>query len=348
MRLLLVGYYGYRNWGDEGCLASLLQWLPPKACTVLSGDPAFTEQTYGVQAIPRMAVRAVHRAVWEADALVFGGGSLLQDVTSLRSLVYYLTLIRWGTRAGKPVWLAAQGMGPFQRAVSRWLVRRVLNQLEWMSLRDADSAERLRALGLRVPLRVDADLTWALAPQSPPSPLPEGRWVGLAPRAWGNWQVAESFVALARALKAAGYQPLLVPMQESQDRPLCEQIAYRAETPVLPPPHHPAELMGAMTHLHAMVAMRLHGAIFALAQATPTLCIAYDPKVEALARQTGTPLMNSPSLTEEALVKAWHAFEPQIPALQQTLPSTLRPLKERATALLEHLAQQAGLMYNIR
>ncbi|MEJ5294123.1 MAG: polysaccharide pyruvyl transferase CsaB [Fimbriimonadales bacterium] len=348
MRLLLVGYYGYRNWGDEGCLASLLQRLPPQACVVLSGDPEFTEQTYGVRAVPRMAFRAVRQAVQEADALVFGGGSLLQDVTSLRSLLYYLMLIESGRRAGKPVWLVGQGMGPFRRAASRWLVRRVLNRLDWISLRDEDSAERLRALGVRTSLRVDADLTWALEPKPPASPLTEGKWVGLAPRAWGDWQVKEAFVALARALKAAGYQPLLVPMQESQDRLLCEQIALEAESPVLSPPCHPAELMGTLARLHAMVAMRLHGAIFALAQAVPTLCVAYDPKVEALARQTEMPLVNPQSLTGEALVAAWRAFEPQIPALQRTLPDTIHPLKERATALLEHLAQHAGLMYNIR
>ena len=87
MGILIAGYYGYRNWGDEGSLATVLQVLPRAAVCVLSGDPAFTEATYGVRALPRMELRTVRRAIRESDALILGGGSLLQDATSLRSLL---------------------------------------------------------------------------------------------------------------------------------------------------------------------------------------------------------------------------------------------------------------------
>lgn len=332
MRLLLVGYYGYRNWGDEGSLATLLQRLPAKNCTVLSGDPPFTERTYGVNAVPRMAFRTVRQALRQSDAVVFGGGSLLQDATSLRSLLYYLTLIGWGLRARKPVWLLAQGMGPFQRPISRWLVRRTLNRLEWVSLRNQDSARALEQIGVRVPLRIDADLTWALTPQPTQLPLPEGKWVGLAPRPWRDWRVQDAFATLACAIQESGYQPLLIPMQESQDRPLCEAIAQQSGATVLPSVEHPAVLMGMMVHLYAMIAMRLHGAIFALSQSVPTLCIDYDPKVRALAQQVNAPI---DSLSDpDALVSAWQAFCSQA-MLREALPERTRPLREKSAHLLE-------------
>ena len=344
MRLLLVGYYGYRNWGDEGCLATLLQSLSPQSCTVLSGDPEFTHRTYGAWAVPRMAFRAVRQALREADGIVFGGGSLLQDATSMRSLLYYLTLIVAGLRARKPVWLVAQGMGPFRRPISRWWVRRVLNRLPEIRLRDEGSAHLLKQIGVQTPLRVDADLTWALSPRGTKSPPPTNKVIGLTPRAWKGWQVEPAFVALARALQHAGYQPLLIPMQESQDRPLCERIAQQSGAVVMAPPDHPATLLASLASLQAVVAMRLHGAIFALAQSVPTLCIAYDPKVNALAQQTQMPLI--PSIDVEVLLSAWQAFAPQIPHLRETLPERTRPLRQKTLHMLEHLAQQIGLVYN--
>jgi polysaccharide pyruvyl transferase WcaK-like protein len=78
MGILVAGYYGYRNWGDEGSLATLLQVLPREAVCALSGDPAFTEATYGICALPRLELRTVRRAIRESDALILGGGSLLQ------------------------------------------------------------------------------------------------------------------------------------------------------------------------------------------------------------------------------------------------------------------------------
>jgi polysaccharide pyruvyl transferase CsaB len=190
MGILIAGYYGYRNWGDEGSLATLLQVLPRAAVCVLSGDPPFTEATYGVRALPRMELRTVRRAVRESDALILGGGSLLQDATSLRSLLYYLALIRWGLRAHGRVLLVGQGVGPLRRRLGRWLTAHLLRQVPFLSVRDADSARLLASLGVSG-ATVDADLTWALAPQPAHVAMDAGaRWVGLAPRLWTDAPVS--------------------------------------------------------------------------------------------------------------------------------------------------------------
>ncbi len=337
MKPLIAGYYGYRNWGDEGSLATLLQTLDPQHCTVLSGDPSFTERTYGVRAIPRMELRSVRQAVRQSEVLILGGGSLLQDATSLRSLLYYLTLIHWGLKAHGRVWLVGQGVGPLQRPLSRWLTAKVLNRVPFLSLRDEESARFLRSIGVHTPLRVDADLTWALQPAEahwrPPTERP---CVGLAPRVWRDLPVEEAFGALCRTLSAQGYTPVLVPMQESQDRALCEAIAHSTGALLMPPPNHPAQLLGVMSQLEAMVALRLHGAIFALSQGVPTLCVAYDPKVNALAEQVGAPTVGLEGLLE-ALVGAWEVFCTQTPELRAKLADRAEPLRNKALELISHL-----------
>ncbi len=338
MASLIAGYYGYRNWGDEGSLATLLQVLDPAQCLVLSGDPVFTKRSYGVRALPRMELRTVRQAIRRTDALILGGGSLLQDATSLRSLLYYLTLIHWGLKAHGRVWLVGQGVGPLHRPLSRWLTAKVLNRVPLLSLRDEESAELLRTIGVRASLRVDADLTWALQPAQPHWRPPNERpCVGLAPRAWRDTPVESAFVALCRTLSAEGFTPLLIPMQESQDRALCERIASATDALLLPEPSHPAQLLGVLSALQAMIAVRLHGAIFALSAGVPTLCIAYDPKVRALAEQVEMPTVALDTNLPTELPEAWAPFRAQLPELHASLPQRVEPLREKVSRLINDL-----------
>jgi polysaccharide pyruvyl transferase CsaB len=336
MGILIAGYYGYRNWGDEGSLATLLQVLPRESVCALSGDPAFTEVTYGIRALPRMEIRTVRRAVRESDALILGGGSLLQDATSLRSLLYYLALIRWGLRAHGRVLLVGQGIGPLRRRIGRRLTARLLRRVPFLSVRDADSARLLESLGV-AGATVDADLTWALAPQPAHMALAaDARWVGLAPRCWQDAPVQQAFADLCRRLHADGYRALLIPMQESQDRALCEAIAAETGAHTLPPPQRPAQLLGTIAQLEAMIAMRLHGAIFAASAGVPVLCVSYDPKVDALAEQIEAPTVPLHALNT-GLAEAWTTFPHT--ALRARLQETVPPLRQTVHDLLTRVQQ---------
>ena len=97
--ILISGYYGFDNIGDESILrtlvTSLRERIPDCSLTVLSHDPAATREKYGVEAVERMSPLAIARAVRRCDMLISGGGSLLQDVTSSKSLHYYLAIIRF-------------------------------------------------------------------------------------------------------------------------------------------------------------------------------------------------------------------------------------------------------------
>lgn len=345
---MIIGYYGYRNWGDEGSLAVLVERLRAAASLVaLSGDPGFTRKTYGIQAVARGDWQAVRRAIRHSDALILGGGSLLQDATSLRSLLYYLLLIRWGLQAHGRVLLVGQGMGPFHRFLSRLLVRWTLNHVPFLSVRDEASARQLRTIGVRAPIRVDADLTWALPTRPAHAELPVERpCVGLAPRPWRHLPIHEAFATLCRHQMEAGWQPVLIPMQETQDRPLCEAIAAMAQTQegmrplVIPPPEHPAQLLGLMSRLQAMVSMRLHGAIFAAAQGVPLLCLAYDPKVNALTEQIGVPMIALAGDWQAAVCQPWEILRAQ---LRTPDAKRVDALRQKSAALLEAVRQWVAL-----
>ena len=133
MNFLLSGYYGFGNAGDEAVLAAILQSILAQQAsarfTVTSGNPRQTVQCFNsagtpVSAIPRQEPRALLRALRGCDAFISGGGSLLQDVTSLRNVVYYTALIRFAQVLRKPVMIYAQGVGPLRRPIAQRLARR--------------------------------------------------------------------------------------------------------------------------------------------------------------------------------------------------------------------------------
>ncbi len=118
-QVVMSGYYGFANAGDDAILEAIQQAIHEASddigVTVLSNDPELTRKQYGMEAIPRFRMWKVFSALRRSDALLSGGGSLLQDTTSTRSLFYYLSVIRCAQLLGKPVMLYANGIGPVRQ-----------------------------------------------------------------------------------------------------------------------------------------------------------------------------------------------------------------------------------------
>lgn len=127
-RVVMSGYYGFSNAGDDAILEAIQQAIHGASddisVTVLSNDPELTQKQYGMEAIPRFRMGKVFSALRHSDALLSGGGSLLQDTTSTRSLLYYLSVIRCAQWLGKPVMLYANGIGPVRRPANRRRVKK--------------------------------------------------------------------------------------------------------------------------------------------------------------------------------------------------------------------------------
>ena len=141
--VLLSGYYGFDNIGDEAVFAAIVQQLkqhlPGVPFVVLSNDPAATKRNHGVIAVNRWDWRAVRQAMKECGLFISGGGSLLQDVTSLKGLIFYIAQILLARFYHKPVMIYAQGLGPLHGTISRFMVRWTLNRCQAITWRDEHS-----------------------------------------------------------------------------------------------------------------------------------------------------------------------------------------------------------------
>ena len=325
---LLVGYYGEHNLGDDALLEVLLRQLPAGcAPTVTARDQQQVRERFGVATVDRRSLAAVLRALERCDALVLGGGSLLQDATSFISLIYYGALIAAARGQGKPVLLWGQGLGPLRRRRSRLLVRGLLPLTTACSWRDPESAALARRLGWRPASEqagdgVGTDPVWATEPQrwrgrGGPVVLCWRPVAGLEGEAWQPWLAALEQLAPDREL-------LWLPFHGTQDRGLLDRLkadgvlstALQARSrEVLV--EQPREAMAVASTAGLVLAMRLHGLILAAVSGAPVAALSYDPKVAAAAQALGCPCAPLDQATPVDLLAQWQACLDQPPAMAQ-------------------------------
>lgn len=311
---LLCGYYGEHNLGDDALLAALLAQLPEGCEPIVTAfDQGEVQQRLGVRTCPRREFKAVRRALGSCDALVLGGGSLLQDATSFRSLLYYAALIVSARLQDKPVLLWGQGLGPLRRRRSRLLVRRLLALVQASSWRDPQSAALAAAWGHGGLL--GSDPVWSLTPQ----PW-HGRlgplvlcWRPTALLQGEDWKpLLEALDAVAAA---ADREVIWLPFHRDQDRGLLAQLASQALLPQRLALRSrevqvasPGEAMAIFSKAGLVLSMRLHGLIVAALAGAPLVALSYDPKVSAAATALACPCLELDQSKTHAALEQWHGL----------------------------------------
>jgi len=343
-RVVLSGYYGFGNLGDEAVLAATVTELrrrrPALEIDVLSASPEATARAHGVAGVPRARPRAVLDALRGADLFLSGGGSLFQDATSWRSPWYYLAVLAAARRWCRRTAVYAQGFEPAHRAWVRAGLRSVLNGVDLVTVRDAASAEVLARAGVRTPrVCVSADPSFLLDPDATPAVERErAQWgtgprFGLAVRPWGDGGVLNAVAAAARAAAARlGVRWVLLPMHRPHDVVAAETVAARLDgAVVVRGAFGPREMLALTGTLDLVVGMRLHALIFAASQGVPVVPVAYDRKVAALAQELGeeAPLA-ADRLDAGALAARIEAAAADRAARRDRLRRVAAALRERA------------------
>ncbi len=293
MRVVICGYYGFGNLGDEAVLAAMLPPLrarmPTAEFNVLSANPQQTVRLHGVESTSRTGFGAVG-AVNSAELFLSGGGSLIQDVTSAQSALYYLGTLGLATVRARRTMVFAQGVGPLRRPWIGALTRRILDRVDLLTVRDPDSRNLLHALGVRQAIHVVADPVFALEPapaeraEALLSEFPRPR-LGVALRSWGESAFLEPLIAALRTWRDfAGGSIVPIAFHPVRDLGVCQRVAAAFGRSVLTD-LQPQEMMAVIGALDLLVAMRLHAMISAVAMGVPMIGLSYDPKVDALFRR---------------------------------------------------------------
>ena len=319
--VVICGAYGRGNAGDDAILEAILQEMrsidPDMPITVLTKDPKATRLTYRVRTAGRMDVLTWKKAMRHAGLYINGGGSLIQDVTSRRSLWFYLHNIQAAHKAGCKVQMYGCGIGPVLREQHRKLAARVLNaSVDVITLREPDSLKELQSMGVTKPeilLTADPALTLPAASEDEIDSVllragipPHGKYLCFALRNWKGFEdKAPLFAQAAKyAYETYGLTPVFAAVEKHLD-----PVAGRLAATGLDIPHYflddagsAGTIIGALSRMQAVVSMRLHALIFAAGQGIPLAGVVYDPKVSAFLRYIGQEnFLDLDALTADAL-----------------------------------------------
>ena len=319
--VVICGAYGRGNAGDDAILEAILQEMrsidPDMPITVLTKDPKATRLTYRVRTAGRMDVGTWKKAMRHAGLYINGGGSLIQDVTSRRSLWFYLHNIQAAHKAGCKVQMYGCGIGPVLREQHRKLAASVLNaNVDVITLREPDSLKELQSMGVTKPeilLTADPALTLPAASEDEIDSVllragipPHGKYLCFALRNWKGFEdKAPLFAQAAKyAYETYGLTPVFAAVEKHLD-----PVAGRLAAAGLDIPHYflddagsAGTIIGALSRMQAVVSMRLHALIFAAGQGIPLAGVVYDPKVSAFLRYIGQEnFLDLDALTADAL-----------------------------------------------
>ena len=309
-KLLIAGYHGFGNCGDEAILQAMvknIRALPVDLeITALSKKPDFTKTEYNVNSVQRFDLFGVLGAILKSDVVLSGGGTLLQDGTSTRSLLYYLSIIKTAKLFGKRVMVYANGIGPVNGARNRKLVKKVLTGVDVITLREKLSEADLRSIGVtRDDVTVTADPAFTLESADDARateifadeniPIERGKMVGVSVRAWNKAKYGDDFVVkLAKTcdtLAKQGKTIVLLPMEYPRDLEISQKLIdnMQEKAYIFKKRYNPSEILGLVGCFDLMISMRLHTLIFAAVKNVPMLGIIYDPKVEYYLRELDMP-----------------------------------------------------------
>lgn len=373
LRVAVSGYYGFNNTGDEAILLALVSTLkalaPGTEITVLSHCPVETRSSRGVKSVNRWNPLAVLWTLIRSDLLISGGGGLLQDVTGIRSICYYLGVVLLAKLLGKPVMYYAQGVGPVRTRFGRWLTRVVSNRVDLITVRDQSSKDDFLAMGVnRPPLVVTADPVLALSGAQFSLEAGEALLAGICGKKdvekddtgekgdgsgsagclgiiIRDWQDCGRFkkevAAAADMLAREGWKIILIPFHFPMDLQACRDVADMMQEPghLVQQKLSVEALFSLLGKLDLVLGMRLHSLIMASIMRTPCVGISYDPKVDRFLEITGQPVagtvhdLDRDRLYRE-LVSTWERRQEIVSHLDQVLANLRQQAWETASLTL--------------
>ncbi len=292
VKAAISGYYGFKNFGDEAILSVLISHLKSLGnvdITVFSSDTDFTSKAYSVNSVKRFDLKNVVKTIKDSDILISGGGSLLQDVTSLKSLVYYSLIIALGLLFNKKVIIFAQGIGPLNSKPAQFLVKNLLKFCSLVTVRDENSLNLLRKWKINANLVCDPIYSLDIPAQA------SAGTVGVQLREFKtmNYNLLHK-LALLIITKFNDKKIEIFSLQEVQDLELCRRFEKILHTfnPDIQTEIVCDDIINRISKLEYLIGMRFHAVLTALKAGVKTCAVNYDVKVEKLANEAGIPLIS--------------------------------------------------------
>ncbi len=291
--VLLCGYYGFGNMGDDVLLNSALrrarEEYPNVPVCALTRRGRGDGERLGVRCVCRKNPWSIIREIRTSRALVFGGGTVLQARTSRRSLMYYFVLLRIARFFGVPCRLWGNGLGELRSGFERLVMKKALECCEYIGLRDDVSAQRAeRILGGNGNIVRERDLACA-------AKSAEGERVEYLLRLLFGGDVKSFFAIIVNGrnesdaelmrrkieqIRGRGAELVFAILYEREDGELSEALCREYNGRLLRGICF-SELVGVLQRSRGVISMRFHGLVAASMAKVPFEGVGSDEKIKA-------------------------------------------------------------------
>lgn len=333
--ILLAGYFGFDNAGDEAIFESLVEnfrRLQPDCRLRALVQESTTAERLGVEPVPRKDIGKVWKAMRKSELFVLGGGGLFQDVTGPGSVFYYGGLLAMAKLALCPSVFFCQGYGPVRRPVQKFFTKQTLKLPKLITVRDEESRSEIASLGIpasSIHLAADPALLLSPLPTNEMRPilseeellgelglseLPNGQLSSAGPlvavtvRPWPGLPLEELSKALRAFRKEHSARYLLLPFQPERDLEPSRQLVelLDGEAKLIERQLTPRALTGILACCDMVIGMRLHSLILATVGNPPLYGLSYDPKVQRFCRRAGALSCLIEEISSDRLLREWN------------------------------------------
>ena len=358
--LAIGGYFGCGNRGDDailqGFLEELHQTAPHIRAIALTDSPYKDRRRFGVTCVSRKNPFSILWTFLRADAFLCGGGSLLQNLTSRRSLAYYLGLLKHADTMGCTPILYSAGIGPLIGKSARKKVKRILSQSPYLSLRDSESKQELQSIGidpavlfegadpaLLMPL-LNSGRAFSILREHGISP--SQRFILVVLRSTNEKAILHRLIPAALRMLCRRHRliPLFLSFDPSDAS--CLSRACNAAEGRMIQIRESADAVALFSVAELVLSMRLHALIFSAMAGTPAVGIPQDPrdqKIPSFAKSVGLEFISPEDLTVGNLVDRMEASMESAASVRPLLADSVAQMRKKAR---KDLANITRMIYN--
>ena len=286
-RVLVSGYIGFNNFGDEAIFYALSNHLKQLKynVSVLCNNKTEVENTYKVCGYNYKKPLEILKAILSCDVLISGGGSLLQNKTSNFSLFYYLLIILFSKICFKKVVIFAQGFEKINGFFPAFFTKLILKMVDFVSVRDEKSKKIL--LNWKINSLLLSDPVYSLVENVEIKKDKTSLLVQLRDFKGINNEFIQN---LAQAIYSNYKGEIkVVSFQDEIDEKIClkfkseiEKLGAKAEYVKNRPIN---EIIDLLNNTKYVISTRLHGLIVANALKSRTFALSYDDKIDTLCEE---------------------------------------------------------------
>lgn len=340
-KISIIGNYGINNLGDEAILHAILLSHSKMDFTVFSHNPNLTNKQYhvksvfplpfGLRSLLRGNFLRSFKTIQESDCIILGGGGLFTD-EKMKAVYLWGWHFFWGKFFNKPIFIYANSIGPLNTKSAQWIVKKILQKADAITVRDLQSAELLQKLNINR-FEITADPAFLTEQILEKSQIPKKR-IAISLRQWIAYEKKYTEVLRQTVLKLEqeDYQVLLIPMQIEQDddREILNKIKTAKSITVIPQTF--SELIKILADCEFTIGMRLHFLIASALANTPFIALSYSQKTNSFTKEIEQQecLIPLEEISSEILNQKINYIKTNLQSLREKLNQAFLKQKEKA------------------